>query len=241
MKRFVLGVLILSICFVATGFAQETDSVEVREARFVFDDAMGRNIVTFTSHAPLETILGRTSALYGYVFLNLDSLSEKADARFECDLSTLTTGMSDRDINMLSDTYLAIDSFPTASFNLLRIKKADVEVLNNEGQALLSGRGEFTLRGVLDTVNVDITMTYFTENEVTATRLPGDLLKMKAEFDIRMSDYGIVIPDSAFLMLDDRIHIEVQAFAGTGVEPIDRSAPAEMPVEQPAGEAVEGQ
>jgi len=240
MKRFVMGTLILLICFAAVGFAQETDTVEVREAKFVFDDPVGRNIVTFSSHAPLETVMGRTSALYGHVFLNLDSLSEKADAHFECDLSTLTTGIQDRDADMMSDNFLAVDSFPTATLKLLRIKKTDIEVLENEGQAILSGRGEFMLRGVLDTVNVEATMTYFTENDVTATRLPGDILKLKASFDIRMSDYGIVIPDSAFLKLDDRIHVEINAFGATGVQPIDRNAPVAMPVEKPVDEAVEG-
>ncbi|MBU1319761.1 MAG: YceI family protein [candidate division Zixibacteria bacterium] len=245
MKRFVMGALILSICFAAVGFAQEADTVEVREARFVFDDPVGRNIVTFSSHAPLETVIGRTSALYGHLFLNLDSLSEKTEAYFECDLSTLATGVRDRDADMLSDKYLAVDSFPTATFKLLTIKKTDFEVLNNEGQVILSGRGEFNLRGVLDTVNVEATLTYFKENKVTATRLPGDILKLKADFDIRMSNYGIKIPDTAFLMLDDRIHVEINAFGATGVQPIDRNAPAampvEMPVEEPADKAVKGE
>jgi len=226
MKRFVFGVLLLSICFAAVGFAQEADeadTVQVREARFVFDDTLGRNIVIFTSSAPLQMIMGRTSAFYGYMSMNLDSLSEKTEAHFECDLRTLTTGVAYIDEDMFSNEFLAVDSFPTASFRLLKVRKADVERLVNEGAAAVSARGEFTLRGITDTLNVDLALTYFEGNDITATRLPGDILKVKAMFDIRLSRFGMEIPEKAFLKLDDRIHVEVDAFGGTEVAPIDRS------------------
>jgi hypothetical protein len=36
------------------------------------------------------------------------------------------------------------------------------------------------------------------------------------------------IPEKAFLKLDDRIHIDIDAFGGTEVVPIDRSMRASM-------------
>ena len=232
MKRFLLSLLMVSTCMMPISFGQEpdsaADSVTVRNARFVFDDPIGRNIVTFTSNAPLETIIGRTSALYGYVDLNLDSLSDSPEAYFECDLKTLKTGIDLRDEHMRSDEYLATDSFLTATFRLLSIRKINNEVLNNETVANISGRGEFTLHGIMDSVNVTIEATYFEANEITEKRLPGDILKFKADFDIRMSHYGIAIPEEVILKLDDRIHISIDAFGGTGVEPMDRTV-AETP------------
>jgi polyisoprenoid-binding protein YceI len=238
MRRFLLGILLLFLCLIPLASAQEpdstTDSVTVRRAKFVFDDPVGRNIVMFTSAAPLETIIGRTSALYGHVDINLDSLSDSPEAYFECDLTNLKTGIDLRDEHMASDDYLATDSFPTASFTLLSIRKTTDEIMRNEAVATISGRGQFMLHGVLDTVNVSITATYFEANDATERRLPGDILRFKADFDIRMSSYGITIPEEAILKLDDRIHVHIDAFGGTEAEPIDRSAVvAEEPIDEP--------
>jgi hypothetical protein len=245
MKRVLAITLFLFVACGATGLAQETDSladsVQVRISKFVFDDAEGRNIVTFKSVAPLETVLGVGSALYGFVELNLDSLSDNPQAYFEFDLNCLSTGVEQRDLEVFSDVFLMTDSFPDASFKLLQFKKTDIEVLGNEGAAEMTARGEFSLRGVLDTVNCAVKVIYFETNDITERRLPGDLLKIKVGFDIRMSGFGIVIPEEDILMLDDRIHIEVEAFGGTGVEPIDRTPSAEEPValEGEAGEPID--
>jgi polyisoprenoid-binding protein YceI len=209
-----------------------TDSVTVRMAKFVFDDPSGRNTVMFSSEAPLETIIGVTSGLYGYVDFNLDSLLDDPKAYFECDVTNLKTGIDLRDEEMLSEMYLAADSFPVATFNLLSIKKTSDMVIMNETVANIVGRGEFSLRGMADTINVTLTATYFEANEVTETRLPGDILKFKADFDIRMSHFGITIPEEVILKLDDRIHVHIDAFGGTGVEPIDRTAVTEDPVDE---------
>jgi polyisoprenoid-binding protein YceI len=240
MKRFSLCILLLCTCLMPLAAAQEpdstADSVTVRWAKFVFDDPTGRNTVMFSSEAPLETIIGVTSDLYGYVDFNLDSLLDNPKAHFECDLTNLKTGISLRDEKMRSEEYLAADSFPVATFDLLSVKKTSDMTILNETVANIVGRGQFSLRGMVDTINVTLTATYFQENEITETRLPGDILKFKADFDIRMSRFGITIPEEVILKLDDRIHVHIDAFGGTGVEPIDRSVATEAPVDESAGE-----
>ena len=213
-----------------------TDSVTVRWAKFVFDDPSGRNIVMFSSEAPLETVIGMTSDLYGFINFNLDSLLDNPTAYFECDVTNFKTGIELRDEAMLSEEYLAADSFPFATFNLLSIKKTSDMVIMNETVANIVGRGEFSLHGVVDTINVTLTATYFEANEITETRLPGDILKFKADFDIRMSNFGITIPEEVILKLDDRIHVRIDAFGGTGVEPIDRTVVPVDSVDVPAEE-----
>jgi polyisoprenoid-binding protein YceI len=242
MRGFLLSIIILLTCLAPLTVAQEpdspADSVIVRRAKFTFDDPTGRNIVMFTSQAPLETIIGRTSALYGFIDFDLDSLPDNPEVFFECDLRSLKTGIDLRDEHMRSDGYLAADSFPIAEFRLISIFKTNNDVIFNETVANLTGRGEFILHGVVDTVTVTAEITYFEANEVTETRLPGDIVKFKADFDIRMSDYGITIPEEAILKLDDRIHVHIDAFGGTGVEPMDRTV-VDMPPEEPADQPVE--
>jgi hypothetical protein len=111
----------------------------------------------------------------------------------------------------------------------------------------MSIRGIFSFHGTIDTISCDAKVIYFEENEITQSKLPGDLLKLNAGFDIRMSDYGIVIPEDVILRVEDRIHIQVEAFGGTGVEPINRRAmgysgvSGEEPMEEPADTAASDQ
>jgi len=251
MKRFVLGALLLCVVLTSLAFAQEAetsesaDSVVVRRAKFVFDDPVGRNIVMFKSQAPLETVIGRTSALYGNLELNLDSLSDTPAAIFEVDLTSFETGIDQRDTDMRSDVYLGTDSFPTARIELLKVTKSNFEVLLNEASVDLTGRAKLAFHGGVDTVNVSIKLTYFEASEISETRLPGDIIKMNAAFDFRMSNFGIVIPEDAFLKLDDRIHVDVDAFGGTDVEPLrilTATRTAAEPVEEmPAAEEPEAE
>ncbi len=220
MKRFLLSGLVVVTCLATIVVAQS--NYGSRQMRFVYDDPDGRNVIMFTSEAPLQTIVGHSGALYGSVDVNLDTLSGDPQVSFECDLRTLKTGVSTVDDQMLSSAYLNADMYPMASFRLLKIRKANPEVLANEGVADLAGRGIFTLRGIEDTVNVNIKATYFQANEVTSRRLPGDILRIKADFEIRMSKYGIVIPETAFLMVDDRVRIEIDAYGGSSVAPLGR-------------------
>ena len=232
--------ILLLLCFVlsAAAFAQEeADSVISRRMRFVYDDSLGRNSVMFQSNAPLETIIGMTNDLYGYVEVDLDSLIDNPKAHFEVDLRGLTTGIDRRDEDMYSDTYLAIDSFPIATFELMTVRKAADYILVNEGVLDIVGRGTFEIHGVLDTVSVNVKLTYFDQNEVTETRLPGNILKLNASFNIRLSDYGIMLPETVILKLDDRISISIDAYGGTGVMPIDRTATEVMTEEGEAEEA----
>jgi len=233
MRKAFSILLLLCFAFSVAAFAQgEEDSVISRRMKFVYDDSLGRNSVMFQSNAPLETIIGMTNELYGFVEVDLDSLTDNPMARFEVVLGSLTTGIEDRDTEMFSEEYLAVDSFPVATFELMTIRKAADIVLVNEGALDIVGRGTFTLHGVMDTVNVNVKLTYFEQNEVTETRLPGNILKMNANFSIRLSDFGIMLPETVILKLDDRISISIDAYGGTGVVPIDRTAAEIMPEEE---------
>ncbi len=236
MRKAFSVLLLVCFCLSAAAFAQEEEGeteVVSRRMQFVYDDSLGRNSVMFQSSAPLETIIGVTNALYGYIEVDLDSLTDNPMARFEVDLRDLTTGIEQRDEDMKSEEFLAVDSFPIATLELMSIRKAADIVLVNEGVVDIVARGTFELRGVLDTVNVNAKLTYFEENEITQTRLPGDILKIDANFLIRLSDFGITIPEMAILKLDDRISISIDAYGATGVQPIDRSVAAqEMPEEE---------
>jgi len=51
--------------------------------------------------------------------------------------------------------------------------------------------GEFTLHGITKEVESKVTLVYLEENEMTKTKMPGDLLGVRAKININLSDYGV--------------------------------------------------
>ena len=70
---------------------------------------------------------------------------------------------------------------------------SDVKNLNEVKENMLTARvtGEFTCHGVTKEVYSDVTLTYLVENEMTKMKMPGDLLGVRAKFNIKLSDFGV--------------------------------------------------
>ena len=51
--------------------------------------------------------------------------------------------------------------------------------------------GEFTAHGVTKEVESEVTLVYLEENEMTKMKAPGDLLGVRANFNINLADYGV--------------------------------------------------
>jgi polyisoprenoid-binding protein YceI len=188
-----------------------------RAERFVVDDVYGRNLVEFTSRATLETIVGITNQVGGYIEVNPDDILDSPDCYIEVDLRSLKTGIEARDRKMREE-FLEVDSFPKATFKLERIIKSGRTRLVDQREFELITSGVFFLHGIEREVEVPLRLMYVRESEATRVRQPGDLLHLVARFDLLLSDFGIVIPHAALLKLNERQSITVDLFAFTGPE-----------------------
>jgi polyisoprenoid-binding protein YceI len=173
--------------------------VEVQAERFVVDDVYGRNLVQFVSRAPLETIVGITNQVGGYIELDPDDILKSPDCYIEVDLRSLRTGIEARDRKMREE-FLEVDIFPESTFRLEKVIRTDRRRLTDGEGFKLVARGVLSLHGVDKPVRAEVELTYFEESEKTKTRQPG----------------GIEIPQTALLKLDDKQRITVDVFAFTG-------------------------
>lgn len=187
--------------------------------RFYINDEMKRDIVTFTSKAPLETVIGKTGEITGFIEVDLEDISETAMARFEVDLASVKTGIGLRDRHMRQQ-YLETDKYPKAVFELAGIKTTgETSLIGNQPIDMIL-EGDFTVHGVSKKVEVSVTATYMKETEETKARLPGDLLHIIGTFDVYLSDHNIKRPQFVFLKLDDRQKIDLDFFASTASPPV---------------------
>jgi polyisoprenoid-binding protein YceI len=192
----------------------ESAIAQVTATTFYTNDDKKRDVVTFTSKAPLETIVGRTGDIVGFVDTDpADILNSRA--RFEVDLATMKTGIDVRDGHM-RDQYLETKKYPKAVFELTRVVTAEQTTLNNQKSVQLTVEGNFNIHGITRLITIPMTITYYRESEHTQSKLPGDILRIQAAWDILLSDYKIARPQFIIMKLDDKQHIDVNIFASTG-------------------------
>jgi len=158
---------------------------------FAVSDDVGVNQITFTSSAPLEEIHGTASGVSGSVRFNPqapDSLS----GSISVDVRSMRTGISKRDGHLMSDDWLDADQFPTITFGLKRLD--GISSTGGTGtQAPLKGSavGDFTLHGVTKSIVIPIEATFLVESPATRKRASGDLLLIKASFQIALADFDV--------------------------------------------------
>lgn len=185
--------------------------------KFLADDPAGRDTITFESEAPLEDIVGTTNQVKGYVDFNPDNPTSGAKAEFTVPTASLNTGIPLRDEHLRSPDWLNAEAFPEIKLVLDQVTTAEPVRENENSKTFdLEVSGELTLHGVTRPVTMEARVTYLPESEKTKTRLPGNILAIRTEFDVLLADYGITGPGGVIgSKVGESIEIEVTIFAST--------------------------
>ncbi len=178
-------------------------------------DDNNRNFVTIESDGQLQTVLALTTALTAQAEVRLDTIQDAPKLELTVDLTKLTTGYADRNSVVFSRTLLDLSTANTMTFHLLQFERSRNWALNNEQRIEVTGTGELTMAGKTNAVAIDLFVTYLEQNEVTKGRLPGDLVHLVGNFNFKLSDFGIRIPQEALLMLNDLVRVHFDIFAST--------------------------
>ena len=183
MKSFIITLLLITATF-ASGFDTKNKGTQT----FSFKDKMGRNQATFYSETPLEDITGMSSDVWGSVSFDSEDIENTLEGEISISTASLKTGIELRDKHIRSEDWLDAEKFPTISFKIVNIKNVE-KIKGNKIKALVTG--EFTVRGVTKEGNAEVTLVYLEESEMTKMKMPGDLLSIRAKFNIKLSDYGV--------------------------------------------------
>ena len=208
-------ILIVWFVFTAVLFCSIEPLAE--QTTFRVNDPAGRNVVKFESNAPLETIVGKTGRISGFVRIDPDDLTSMPYAEFDVDADSLDTGILLRNEHMLNQ-YLETERFPNIRFELKEIETGNAKRLENGKPVDLVGVGIFYLHGVTREIPVELLVQFQKEHEQTRQLIPGNLLKIKARFGINLNDYDIPIPQLVALKLDAQIRISVDVIASDFAE-----------------------
>lgn len=182
-KSFIASVLITAITL-AGGFNVKATGSQT----FSFKDKIGRNQATFFSTTPLEDISGMSTDIMGGVTFDVQDIESTLEGEIFISTASLKSGIELRDEHIRGADWLDAEQFPEIAFKITR-----VEDLNEAKENMITASviGEFTCYGITKQVISDVTLTYLDESEMTKMRAPGDLLGVRAKFNIKLSDYGV--------------------------------------------------
>jgi polyisoprenoid-binding protein YceI len=156
---------------------------------FDFKDPKGVNNVQFKLDAPLESITGTATGISGTV--SFDPAQPAATTgRIVLEAKSLTVGNPMMGDHLRSNQWLDVATHPTITFEVVSL--ANVRA---QGAATLAdATGKMTIKGVTKTVKVPISLTYLADKlgaRVNDPKVKGDLLVLRANFEINRSDFGI--------------------------------------------------
>lgn len=203
--RAAVGALLVSL--------SACSSVLAKPADFAVGDTKSRDVVSFTSDAPIELIVGKTSKISGNVTIDdsFDLSKQPIKANFDVDLTAIDTGIDLRNQHM-RDNFLETAKYPKATFKLKTLKSA-VKLKPGQKQRVMA-IGDFTLHGKTVQKTVPIDVTYFKRCPETETKMPGcDLLQINAQFKVPFADHQINRPQVVFQKLANTVIVTVAATA----------------------------
>ena len=186
--KAIINSLVLSLLILTTALAGGFDISSKGEQTFSFKDKMGRNQATFFSTTPLEDITGMSSDVWGSVSFDIEDVENTLKGEVLISTASLKSGIDLRDEHIRSADWLDSEQFPNISFNIKEV----MEIEKIEGNKIkVKVLGEFTAHGVTKEVESEVTLVYLEESEMTKMRMPGDLLGVRASFNINLADYGV--------------------------------------------------
>jgi polyisoprenoid-binding protein YceI len=158
-------------------------------------------VVTFESRMEVEDILGTTHSVSGAARLD----PAGGTFRIEVPVDSLRTGIDMRDQHLKSDAWLDAAKFPT-----VRFEGKDVRW---EGDTKARVTGTFTMHGVSKPLSVTVDVRRIPSAQGTRMGLAeGDWVRIRGEFPVKLSDFGVAIPSMAAAKVSDVWTVKVSLF-----------------------------
>lgn len=181
--------------------------------RYGFNDPNGRDTVAFVLDAPLETINGLSNSVTGHIRVDGGG---KATGELRVPVSSIKTGNETRDGHLQNDRWLDAAKHPDiiALFDGITLPE-----LEDGKPQRVDSKVRLTVRGVTREVPVQVLITRMKESEMTRKRAAGDLLRVRAKFQVPLAEFGILRDGPLLLKVAEVADVNVDAWGSTTFGP----------------------
>lgn len=207
LARFALLCLVATLPLTVS--AQPAPAAPAQKQTFIVNDPYTRDSVTFMLDAPLEVINGLSNKIKGVIVVE----GTKASGKLAVPVNSIKTGNESRDEDMLNDKWMDAAKYPEI---IVEFKDVALSAPLESGKPLkLQTKAQFTVHGVTREEPVDITATMLKEAPETRKRAPGDLLRVRAKFQIPLDAYKINRTGVFILKVGEVADVVVDAWGST--------------------------
>lgn len=178
------------------------------------DSRAGNNQVAIASQSSLEDFTVVCNQVQGECKLDPKAL-EKLSGKFSLKVEDMRTGIELRDTHLRSADWLDASKYPEV---VITVEKAEEVKKTEANSATMTLVGTCAVHGKANPVRIPCTLTYVDESPTTMKRAKGDLLRLRAEFSLKLSDYGITGPagsDIVGLKVAEKLDIKSTIFGST--------------------------
>ncbi len=183
---------------------------------FYVNDHSSRDVVRFSSDAPVELIEGVTNKIKGKICYDKTFKFDKShpfEVSFDVDLASIDTGIALRNQHM-RDNFLHTAKFPKATFKATSIKSKGKPPFKTGNVVTIQSKGDFTIHGVSISKSIPMKVTYFEESPTTHKRFKsGNMIRVRGTFPVTLSQHGIPRPEALFVKLADKVFVTIDVFA----------------------------
>jgi polyisoprenoid-binding protein YceI len=194
---------------------------------FYADSRVGNNQMTFFSQSTLEDFTGVCNQIGGQCQLDPKDL-DTFKGRFTVRVADMDTGIELRNEHLRSADWMDAEKHPEVVIEVASV--ADVKKTAAD-TATMTLVGKCSIRGKTNDVRIPCTLKYLDETPETMRRVKGDLIRLRSEFKLKLSDYGIHGPagsDIIGLKVSDEIELRVTVFGSTERPPDALAADADQ-------------
>lgn len=180
---------IYHIATITTVLGLTAAGLQAAPQSFDFKDPKGVNNVRFQLDAPLESISGTSTGISGEVRFD-PSAPENTSGRIVVDASTLTVGNPLMQQHLHSADWLNVAEHPSIIFEVLEVRDAH----STNGSIVAEVSGKLSLNGVTKEITVPVRFTLLPDRlgaRLGDESIKGDLLVLRADFEVNRSDFGI--------------------------------------------------
>lgn len=191
----------------ALGLVASTPALAAAE-QYSFDVPPKLAVIAFESRMEVEDILGTTRSVSGNV-----SLDPSGSGSFlvEVPVDSLRTGIDMRDEHLRSEMWLDAARHPKLRFEGTKLRKLD--------EKRYEATGTFTMHGVAKPLTVTLDVQKIPSDRATKAGLaPGDWVRVRGEFPVKLSAHGVKIPDMTAAKVSDTWTVKVSLFGTTNPE-----------------------
>ncbi len=158
-----------------------------------------KNVVEFHAEDTYDAFDGRTNKVSGSIVADPANPST-AMVEVIVDMASLDTANALRNREM-RELYLETPKHPTARFKSMSVSAPDAIGPNQPAEIKVTG--DFTLHGMTKRMTIPVRVVLIPDGRIHAT----------SSFTVRMPDFGISVPKSILVTVDDQVPVRLDVWA----------------------------